>query len=179
MPWATGRTYVSAMAFVEVTAARRLGLSAGDTAGDQLARMDAEPARPRAERAASRWAVGHDGLTGPADRRLFKQSAPLLLRRRAPAAAVVLIDLDDFTSINDRLGHRVGDRVVRAIARRMTSGAAGDQVAPPGGDGFAAVLTRRGAERPEWPKPVIVALRGDAAWTPMMRGPRVAVVRPS
>src|SRR2546430_790074 len=71
----------------------------------ELARLRAQVTWLQAERAALWWAVGHDELTGLANRRLFQTLAPPLLRECGRRAAVLVIDLNGFKPINDRFGH--------------------------------------------------------------------------
>ncbi|GAA2877426.1 hypothetical protein Acy02nite_62490 [Actinoplanes cyaneus] len=76
-----------------------------------------------------------DPLTGVANRALFT-------RRLDDAAAVLLIDLDDFKGINDSLGHDVGDHFLIAVARVLREALpAGGLVARLGGDEFAVLLS--------------------------------------
>ena len=63
-----------------------------------------------------------DSLTGLPNRRHFRdQFAAALERARAAGTAVgvLFIDLDRFKQINDRLGHQVGDELLRAVAKRI------------------------------------------------------------
>lgn len=82
----------------------------------------------------------HDSLTGAGNRALFEQRTRELLAENQPFH-VALLDLDDFKSVNDRLGHRVGDRLIQEISRRLTA-AAGDSglLTRLGGDEFALIL---------------------------------------
>ncbi|HEY1981184.1 MAG TPA: diguanylate cyclase, partial [Xanthobacteraceae bacterium] len=60
-----------------------------------------------------------DPLTGIANRRAFLQDSEAQLKRQAAnphPIAVMLLDLDNFKSINDRFGHAVGDRVLMRFA---------------------------------------------------------------
>jgi diguanylate cyclase (GGDEF)-like protein len=85
-----------------------------------------------------------DPLTGIANRRAFLQDGEAQLKRQAAdprPTAVMLLDLDNFKSINDRFGHAVGDRVLQMFAqiagncmRRM------DLFGRLGGEEFAALL---------------------------------------
>ncbi|WP_250033464.1 putative bifunctional diguanylate cyclase/phosphodiesterase [Paractinoplanes maris] len=82
----------------------------------------------------------HDGLTGLANRALFEQSAQDLLTRGEPLC-LALVDLDDFKTINDRLGHAVGDAFLTAIADRFREQLrAGDLAARLGGDEFGLLM---------------------------------------
>jgi diguanylate cyclase (GGDEF)-like protein len=86
----------------------------------------------------------HDPLTGLANRALFRKEVRGALERSVDRGiAVVFIDLDDFKTVNDTLGHPVGDQLLRAAARRLSRCVrAGDLVARLGGDEFA-ILCRR------------------------------------
>jgi diguanylate cyclase (GGDEF)-like protein len=89
----------------------------------------------------------YDQLTGLPNRMLFIESVERAVRSDksdAGAVAVLLIDLDRFTEINNTLGSANGDLVLREVAER-SSGALGDGVvvARLAGDGFAVLL--RGA----------------------------------
>jgi diguanylate cyclase (GGDEF)-like protein len=105
-------------------------------------RAAAEAARLREELVAERHAAAHDPLTGLPNRRAFYQLGAALVAdpTRQPLVAVVL-DLDDFKQINDRLGHAAGDEVLVTVARRFAAYAGDNLVARLGGDEFAGLLT--------------------------------------
>jgi diguanylate cyclase (GGDEF)-like protein len=107
----------------------------------ELARLRAQVTWLQAERAALWWAVGHDELTGLANRRLFQTLAPPLLAEWGRRAAVVVVDLNGFKPINDRFGHDAGDDVLRTVAQRIAGWVGDDLAARLGGDEFAAVVT--------------------------------------
>ncbi|MFZ5511663.1 MAG: EAL domain-containing protein [Pseudomonadota bacterium] len=86
----------------------------------------------------------YDALTGLPNRSLMlAQLAQALAhaQRGGHMVAVLLVDLDRFKTINDGLGHTMGDEVLREIARRIAGAVrAADLVARLGGDEFALVL---------------------------------------
>jgi diguanylate cyclase (GGDEF)-like protein/PAS domain S-box-containing protein len=88
----------------------------------------------------------HDGLTSLPNRVLFNERLEHALVRGVrgdSAVSVLLIDLDDFKSVNDGLGHPVGDELLQATARRLDESLrAADTVARLGGDEFAVILDR-------------------------------------
>jgi len=84
-----------------------------------------------------------DPLTGIANRRSFLEEAAALGKRQgAPRhAAVLLIDLDHFKSINDRFGHAIGDRVLELFADTAQQALrASDLIGRLGGEEFAAII---------------------------------------
>lgn len=90
----------------------------------------------------------HDELTGLANRALFldrMDHALRIARADTDPVVVLFVDLDDFKSVNDALGHAVGDQLLRHIADRIrvVSGS-GDTPARLGGDEFALLLEDRG-----------------------------------
>jgi diguanylate cyclase (GGDEF)-like protein/PAS domain S-box-containing protein len=85
----------------------------------------------------------HDSLTGLANRALFRDRVTHALSRigRGKHVAIVFLDLDDFKTINDSLGHTEGDRLLAAVGSRLVSAVRGhDTVARFGGDEFAILL---------------------------------------
>jgi diguanylate cyclase (GGDEF)-like protein len=92
-----------------------------------------------------------DPLTGVANRRVFLQDGEAQLKRQATdprPTAVMLLDLDNFKSINDRFGHAVGDRVLQIFAD-VASGCVRhiDLFGRLGGEEFAALLRDTTRER--------------------------------
>jgi len=92
-----------------------------------------------------------DPLTGIANRRAFLQDGNELMKRHAAnpcPAAVLLIDLDHFKSINDRFGHAIGDRVLQVFAETAKAHVRStDLIGRLGGEEFAAVLYNAGREK--------------------------------
>jgi diguanylate cyclase (GGDEF)-like protein len=92
-----------------------------------------------------------DPLTGIANRRAFLQESEAQLRRQATdprPTAVLLLDLDNFKSINDRFGHAIGDRVLQIFAEVASAGLRRtDHVGRLGGEEFAALLPDTARDR--------------------------------
>jgi len=85
----------------------------------------------------------HDSLTLLANRSLFTDRVHQAIRRVADGLtpAVLFIDLDNFKTVNDSLGHSAGDQLLRSFAHRLAqSTRAGDTVARLGGDEFAVLV---------------------------------------
>jgi diguanylate cyclase (GGDEF)-like protein/PAS domain S-box-containing protein len=87
----------------------------------------------------------HDPLTDLANRALFTDRVAAALARRGDSAtttvAVLLLDLDDFKTVNDSLGHAAGDEVLREVASRLEATVRPtDTVARFGGDEFSVLL---------------------------------------
>jgi diguanylate cyclase (GGDEF)-like protein/PAS domain S-box-containing protein len=86
----------------------------------------------------------HDALTGLPNRSLFGdrlEHAHQRLSRGTGWYAVLMLDLDNFKTVNDGLGHAVGDALLVEVSRRLLSGIrAGDTAARLGGDEFAILL---------------------------------------
>ena len=90
------------------------------------------------------FAANHDALTGLPNRTLLHERLNLALarvQRRGGTFAVLFLDLNRFKHINDNLGHRAGDAVLRIIAQRLTGLCRDtDTVARWGGDEFVLLL---------------------------------------
>jgi diguanylate cyclase (GGDEF)-like protein/PAS domain S-box-containing protein len=91
-----------------------------------------------------------DPLTGLLNRTAFSDRLTAATLDIDPAAppAVLFVDVDDFKSVNDTLGHGVGDDLLTTVAARLSADVRGDDVvARLGGDEFAVLLTDADAAR--------------------------------
>jgi diguanylate cyclase (GGDEF)-like protein len=86
----------------------------------------------------------HDALTGLANRSLFNDRlnhAIIQATRQHSKVAVLFVDLDRFKTINDSLGHNIGDKVLNIVTKRLgRSLRAEDTLARQGGDEFTILL---------------------------------------
>ncbi|MFI5952900.1 putative bifunctional diguanylate cyclase/phosphodiesterase [Cryptosporangium sp. NPDC051539] len=103
----------------------------------------------------------HDALTGIANRALLDRHLRALLAERR-SFHLVLLDIDDFKDVNDRLGHGVGDALLGVISGRLTV-VAGDLglVARLGGDEFA-IAVPADADVEDLVERILVAMRETA-----------------
>jgi diguanylate cyclase (GGDEF)-like protein len=113
---------------------------------DEIARLAASFNRMAAGIAERERRITHlafnDTLTGLPNRALFHEHLDHLLKqadRRGGEVALLCLDLDDFKSINDTLGHAVGDELLRRIANRLSEQTGEAFVARLGGDEFVVV----------------------------------------
>jgi len=123
------------------------------------------------------WLAHFDPLTGLANRHQFRSEVEGLMARGSDAArpfAVLFLDLDNFKSVNDTLGHAVGDALLQEVAQRLlASTRRGDMVARLGGDEFAIVLHHAASrdEVEQLARRVIVSLQAPCT----VQGARVTV----
>jgi diguanylate cyclase (GGDEF)-like protein len=131
---------------VDVIAATA-GLAAGAVLGSGWwygrARIaQAQVASLRSRLVAACHAAEHDALTGLPNRRAFLERGTVLIGDPARhPLVVVVVDLDDFKTVNDEWGHAAGDDVLMTVAHRLAASAPHGLVARLGGDEFAGVWT--------------------------------------
>ena len=93
----------------------------------------------------------HDGLTGLLNRNSLRQRLDEMLaqtRRNSEKIALLFLGLDNFKAVNDTLGHGVGDKLLRGVAKRLRSSLREeDAIARLSSDEFA--ILQRGITRPE------------------------------
>jgi diguanylate cyclase (GGDEF)-like protein/PAS domain S-box-containing protein len=128
-----------------------------DVSAERAARESLEASRDELERAvASRTAelqtanaraqhlADHDALTGLPNRRLLQDRLTQALAqsyRNRKQTAVMFVDLDRFKTINDSLGHSVGDLLLKEVAKRLVKQLREvDTICRTGGDEFVVVL---------------------------------------
>ena len=93
-----------------------------------------------------RHAAFHDGLTDLPNRNLFIETLEFMLQKSKRDGrgnfAVLFMDLNRFKTINDSLGHSIGDRLILHVAKRLSGLMGdGDLVARFGGDEFGVILS--------------------------------------
>ncbi|MFC4021238.1 putative bifunctional diguanylate cyclase/phosphodiesterase [Micromonospora sp. GCM10011542] len=111
-----------------------------------MARSQAERAL-RASEARFRHQATHDPLTGLPNRTLFTERLTAALNepgRGAQRIGVCFLDLDRFKVVNDTLGHQIGDRLLVAVAERLSRTAGEHLLARLGGDEFVVLVERAG-----------------------------------
>ncbi len=100
-------------------------------------------ARKHAE-ARIQYMAHHDMLTGLPNRAYLTERLTTILalaRRHGTLAAIMFIDLDNFKSVNDSLGHHVGDALLQVVAARIKEALReADMVSRLGGDEFLVIL---------------------------------------
>lgn len=132
LPWAAGRSsdeqaartwkHVRADGTLIDLAIYSRQLMHGDQPAMLLALMDITE-RKRAE-ARLAFMAQHDSLTGLPNRNLLRQQMEDMLqhtRRSTDKVAVLMLGVDNFKAVNDTLGHGIGDKLLRGVAKRLRS----------------------------------------------------------
>ena len=116
--------------------------------------------------ARNEYLATHDAMTGLPNRSLFIDRLTVAIanaERSQQRLAVLFADLDNFKTINDTLGHDVGDQVIRAVAERMRECLRiGDTVSRFGGDEFILLLHISSEEDIRQIATRIAAMLGDS-----------------
>lgn len=104
----------------------------------------------------------YDGLTDLPNRFIFNETLNHAFNRRNGKIGLMYLDLDNFKSINDTLGHPIGDNLLKAAARRLEDCVGRtDLVARLGGDEFAILVGARNVDRIEAMAEKIVATMSE------------------
>jgi len=115
---------------------------AGEMTGAVLILQNVTQQRENEERI--QYLVNFDDLTGLPNRTNFQEavkSAMARTRRTSSSIAILIVDTDHITVINEKMGHEAGDQTLKEIARRLKSAfREGDMVARLHGDQFAIML---------------------------------------
>lgn len=89
----------------------------------------------------------HDILTGLYNRNFFDSELDRLQLSRLFPIGIVIVDLNNLKTVNDRFGHTAGDELIRQVAEALrNSFRAGDVIARIGGDEFAVILVQTSVE---------------------------------
>jgi diguanylate cyclase (GGDEF)-like protein len=111
---------------------------------DAIRKLEEEVARLEQTEAKVRALADYDELTGLPNRRLLQdrlRQAIAQCARQDKRLALLFLDLDGFKSINDRLGHAAGDRLLHLVAERLTASIrAADTACRYGGDEFVIMI---------------------------------------
>ena len=108
-------------------------------AEERLEQATQEAIELRQQLAEARGSACSDPLTELPNRRGFEAAFAAAAATAAPLA-VALCDVDHFKEINDRFGHAVGDRVLRALGQALATRCGGHLVARYGGEEFAVLF---------------------------------------
>jgi diguanylate cyclase (GGDEF)-like protein len=118
-----------------LTAIPRLRLS--HRLQEAVDRLQEEGRERAALQAELEYQATHDALTGLLNRRGFHAASATALR---DGAAVLVIDVNHFKSVNDTYGHSIGDEVLQAVGRALSTGHEDGVVGRTGGDEFVVLL---------------------------------------
>ena len=132
----------AALAYIDLPGNRTVAESHEPTPDGGWIRTYADVTGRRQIEARIIYMAHHDGLTDLANRSLFLEKLEHALQGASGAAPIALmsLDLDRFKSVNDTLGHAVGDQLLRRVADRLRRAVRdGDTVARLGGDEFAII----------------------------------------
>lgn len=117
-----------------------------------------------------------DDLTPLLNRRGFSRYVDALARQDAGSVSLLVADLDDFKSVNDRYGHQVGDAVLVSIGRMLHGHVRqSDCAVRLGGDEFALVLASAGANVARRRAEALIAAVREHPWEDLAPGLAITV----
>lgn len=129
---------------------------------ERLKLMDEESTRLRAQVRRERSRAQHDALTGIANRAAYDERITAEVarhERHERELSLAVIDIDKFKSVNDNLGHKAGDKVLKNVAEICASNVrTSDFLARYGGEEFVLVLPETSLEQAHY---VAEKLRGE------------------
>lgn len=105
----------------------------------RLEQATSEASELRSKLEEARDNARRDPLTDLPNRRAFEEAFSARAQTGEPVL-IAVCDVDHFKSVNDRFGHAVGDRVLRAIGAELQKGCSGHLVARHGGEEFAVLF---------------------------------------
>ena len=122
----------------------RIPIARHDELGEALEMFNSMASALEGGRESLEHQAFHDTLTGLPNRSLFHDRLEQALARQErdnKPLAVLLVDLDDFKTVNDSLGHAAGDELLKFVAASLRAGLRpGDTAARLGGDEFAVLV---------------------------------------
>ena len=140
----TGWSQLVHLSVILSACATMMTMLAGDLR-KALKRLRAEVVRVKEATEQIRYQATHDALTGLPNRvasQRIAQRAMARAGRHGGQVAFVYVNIDNFKHVNESLGHRAGDELLKQVGRRLTSNIRGyDTVARHGGDEFLVVLS--------------------------------------
>lgn len=133
---------------VELADGRTVSISFQPLIGGGWVQVERDISEQRRADEKIRYLARHDSLTGLANRAVFNEVITEELERRPnESIGLLCLDLDHFKSVNDTLGHPIGDALLKIVAQRLQRQVReGDVVARLGGDEFAVL--QLGGEQP-------------------------------
>jgi diguanylate cyclase (GGDEF)-like protein len=137
--WIIGTTAAVFMAWFVAMFVRMRNRAVAQTV--QQAALEAQVSDSEQRAAEREFEANHDALTGLPNRRFFLRAVERETIGQGVQVAVMLIDLDGFKNVNDTLGHRSGDEMLRQVGARIRSVLRDEDVlARLGGDEFAVLV---------------------------------------